>query len=128
MLFWCGVPLKKTATTGDWTYTFSRALVRSYFPLWGSPSKSCYLRAKGLKGRTVADSSNERKVLTEGEAIRREQKTGKPGYPCGEPLETGRRKGARSIATLETAGKNGASVLRRLGNITKRYMTLHASY
>gem|GEM_PF-6235654 len=60
--------------------------------------------------------------------MRREQKTGKPGYPCGEPLETEGRKGVQSIATLETAGKNGASVLRRLGNITKRYMTLHLSY
>jgi len=53
--------------------------------------------------------------------MRREQQTGKPGYPCGEPLETGRRKGVRSIAILQTAEKNGASVLRRLGNITKRY-------
>jgi len=60
--------------------------------------------------------------------MRREQKTGKPGYTCEGPLETEGRKEARSIATLESAGKNGASVLRRLGNITKRYMTLHSSY
>lgn len=43
--------------------------------------------------------------------MRREQKTGKPGYTCEGPLETEGRKEARSIATLENAEKNGASDL-----------------
>lgn len=44
----------------------------------------------------------------------REQKTAKAGYPCEGMVETESSKGARSIATPETAKKNGANLLARI--------------
>ena len=47
----------------------------------------------------------------EGEAMRREQKTAKAGYPCEGMVETESNKGARSVASLENAEKDGAGSL-----------------
>jgi len=47
----------------------------------------------------------------EGEAMLREQNTGEAGYPNEGMLETEDNKGARSIASSETAKKNGAGNL-----------------
>lgn len=44
----------------------------------------------------------------------REQKTAKAGYPCEGMVETESSKGARSIASPETAKKNGANLLARI--------------
>lgn len=44
----------------------------------------------------------------------REQKTAKAGCPCEGMVETESSKGARSIATPETAKKNGANLLARI--------------
>ncbi|MBT9141560.1 MAG: hypothetical protein DDT30_02160 [Dehalococcoidia bacterium] len=44
----------------------------------------------------------------EGEAMHREQKTAKAGYPCEGMVETESSKGVRSVASLETAEKDGA--------------------
>jgi len=49
--------------------------------------------------------------MEEGEAMRREQKTAKAGYPCEGMVETESNKGARSVASLETAEKDGAESL-----------------
>ena len=47
--------------------------------------------------------------------MRREQKTAKAGYPCEGMVETESNKGVRSIASLETAEKDGAeSLLERV--------------
>jgi group II intron reverse transcriptase/maturase len=47
--------------------------------------------------------------------MRREQKTAKAGYPCEGMVETESNKGARSVALLETAEKDGAeSLLERV--------------
>lgn len=47
--------------------------------------------------------------------MQREQKTAKAGYPCEGMLETESNKGARSVALLETAEKDGAeSLLERV--------------
>jgi group II intron reverse transcriptase/maturase len=50
----------------------------------------------------------------EGEAMQREQKTTEVGYSGGEMLETVSNKGARSVATQENAGENGAGLLERI--------------
>ena len=54
------------------------------------------------------NSSFERE---EGEAMRREQKTAKVGCRCEGMLETESNSGVQSIATLETAEKDGAEDL-----------------
>lgn len=47
--------------------------------------------------------------------MRREQKTAQAGYPCEGMVETESNKGAQSIASLETAEKDGAeSLLERV--------------
>jgi group II intron reverse transcriptase/maturase len=50
----------------------------------------------------------------EGEAMLREQKTGKAGCPCEGTVETESSRGARSVATPGTAQKNGAGLLERI--------------
>lgn len=44
----------------------------------------------------------------------REQKTAKAGYACEGIVGTESSKGARSIASPETAKKNGANLLARI--------------
>lgn len=46
--------------------------------------------------------------------MRREQKTVKTGWTCEGTVETESSKGARSVATPETAEKNGAELLERI--------------
>ena len=46
--------------------------------------------------------------------MRREQKTVKTGWTCEGTVETESSKGARSVATPETAEKNGAGLLERI--------------
>jgi group II intron reverse transcriptase/maturase len=51
--------------------------------------------------------TSERRV----EPLRREQKTAEAGWPCEGTVETESSKGARSVATLETAADGGAGAL-----------------
>ena len=69
----------------------------------GHSTESFFFR-EGLNN----NSSFERE---EGEAMRREQKTAKSGCRCEGMLETESNSGVQSVATLETAEKDGAENL-----------------